>query len=88
MALGPLCQAIVVIEPQDVCTLPAGQFSSIGPANIVQLSGNTGNVSIGSFTNLYNATFTPTAVPEASTSALLCLGLAGIAGYRLRRRGA
>jgi hypothetical protein len=53
----------------------------------VNLSGNSGNVSIGTFTNTLNASFTPESsngVPEPSTYAMFAPGLAAI--YRLRRR--
>ena len=52
----------------------------------MNLSGNSGNVSIGTFTNTLNASFTPetNTVPEPSTYAMFAAGLAAI--YRLRRR--
>lgn len=69
------------------CTLPPGttdSLTSIG--NIVNLAGDNGNASIGTFTNTLNASFTPAAngVPEPATYALFAAGLAAI--YRLRRR--
>lgn len=84
---GPTCLATTV-APVDTCTLPPGTtdlLPSVG--NIVNLSGNSGNVSIGTFTNTLNASFTPESsngVPEPSTYAMFAAGLAAI--YRLRRR--
>lgn len=84
---GPICLATTA-SPVDTCTLPPGTtnlLSSVG--NIVNLSGNTGNASIGTFTNTLNASFTPetaNGVPEPSTYALMAAGLTAI--YRLRRR--
>lgn len=87
MAGGPICVAITT-APLDTCTLPPGTTNSLpSVGNIVNLSGNTGNVSIGTFTNTLNASFTPESsngVPEPSTYAMFAAGLAAI--YRLRRR--
>jgi hypothetical protein len=82
---APTCVAITTAT-FDSCTLPNGATTSLSLANIVNLAGNTGNVSIGTFTNTLNASFTPAAngVPEPSTYALFAAGLAAI--YRLRRR--
>jgi hypothetical protein len=87
MAGAPICLATTG-SPVDTCTLPPGTtnlLTSIG--TIVNLSGNTGNASIGTFTNTLNASFTPepsNGVPEPSTYAMFAAGLAAI--YRLRRR--
>ena len=56
------CQAIVVSTPQANCTIAAGQPLTLSPGNIVTLSGNAGNVSIGAFSNLFDTTFTPLAI--------------------------
>lgn len=83
---APICQAITT-STLDICTLPAGTTTSLTAGNILALSGNSGNVSIGTFSNIYNASFTPTqptGVPEPSSYALFGAGLAAI-GY-LRRR--
>lgn len=83
---APTCVAITT-STLDTCTLPAGTTTSLSPGNIVTLTGNSGNASIGTFSNIYNASFTPTpetGVPEPSSYALFGAGLAAI-GY-LRRR--
>ena len=83
---GPLCQALVS-APVANCTLPPGTTNSLtGVGNILSLSGNAGNVSIGTFTNTLNASFTPetNTVPEPSTYAMFAAGLAAI--FRIRRR--
>ena len=83
---APTCQANT-ITTLATCTLPAGTTTSISTGDIINLSGNSGNVSIGTFSNIYNASFTPTqptGVPEPSSYALFGAGLAAI-GY-LRRR--
>ena len=86
MAGAPTCQALTS-SPVDTCTLAPGTTNSLTSiGNILTLSGNTGNASIGTFTNTLNASFTPDTnnVPEPSTYALIAAGLAAI--YRLRRR--
>ena len=87
MPSAPACQATTTNQ-NDVCTLPAGVTDSMpSVGNIVVLSGNTGNVSIGVFTNTFNASFTadqPSGVPEPSTYALIGAGLGAI--YTMRRR--
>ena len=83
---APTCQAITT-STLDICTLPAGTTTTLSTGNIIALAGNSGNVSIGTFSNIYNASFTPypqTSVPEPSSYALFGAGLAAI-GY-LRRR--
>jgi hypothetical protein len=55
----PPCQAIVSVTPQANCLIPAGYSLTGSTGDIVSLTGNTGNVSIGTFTNVYNATFIP-----------------------------
>ena len=83
---APTCQAITT-STSATCTLPAGTTTSLSTGDIVNLTGNSGNVSIGTFSNVYNASFTPdpqTGVPEPSSYALFGIGLAAI-GY-LRRR--
>lgn len=83
---APVCQAITT-STLATCSLPAGTTTSLSTGDIVSLTGNTGNVSIGTFSNIYNASFTPdpqTGVPEPSSYALFGIGLAAI-GY-LRRR--
>lgn len=84
---APVCIAITTF-PLANCTLPAGTTTSLSSGDIVTLSGNTGNVSIGTFSNIYNASFTPTqetGVPEPSSYALIGAGLAAI-GYLRRRK--
>ena len=82
---APTCQANTVTT-QANCTLPPGTTTTLtNIGDIVSLSGNTGNVSIGTFSNEFNASFTPTSgVPEPSSFALLGTGL--LALLRLRRR--
>ena len=53
---------LVVSTPQANCTIAAGQPLTLSPGNIVTLSGNAGNVSIGAFSNLFDTTFTPLAI--------------------------
>ncbi len=88
LAGGPLCLA-TTNSTSDSCTLPPGTTNNLPDAgNIVSLSGNTGNASIGTFTNLYNASFTadePAGVPEPSTYALIGAGLAAMWGMKRRR---
>lgn len=86
---APACQA-TTSSTTDVCTLPPGTTNSLPTlGNIVNLSGNSGNASIGTFTNTFNASFTPdqpSGVPEPSTYALIGAGLAAIFGMRGRRQ--
>jgi len=83
------------VTPDD-CLLPPGTTDTVTTGNIMSLSGGTsGNTSIGTFRNLYRATFTPEsngggggdtgAVPEPSTWALMGAGL-GLLGWRGSRR--
>ena len=49
------CQAIALSgSTQDNCVIPGGQPATLLVSQIMTLSGNTGNVSIGTFTNLFN----------------------------------
>ena len=82
----PTCVAITT-STLDICTLPAGTTTSLSTGDILTMAGNAGNASIGTFSNIFNASFTPTpetGVPEPSSYALFGVGLAAI-GY-LRRR--
>lgn len=69
------------------CPLPPGATTASSAQDNLIVVGGSGNASIGQFSNVWNATFTPdaqTGVPEPSTYALFGAGLAAI-GY-LRRR--
>lgn len=77
---GESCQA-TTNDAQDSCALPLNTTNSLTTGNILVVSGNGGNASIGSFRNLYNAQFTPDRVaeaPEPSSFALLGLGLVAL----------
>lgn len=83
---APVCLAFST-STADSCNLPAGATTSLpGLGNIVSISGNAGNASIGTFSNRLNASYSaaPAGVPEPATYALFAAGLAVI--YRLRRR--
>lgn len=81
----PGCLVTVSLTSKD-CDLPPGVNTSFVAGNILSLTGNTGNASIGQFSDIFNASFTAdtTGVPEPSTFALIGAGLAVL--YRLRRR--
>ena len=51
---GVSCQGITLPgSTQASCVVPGGQTATLTSGNIMTLSGNAGNVSIGSFTNLF-----------------------------------
>lgn len=82
---GPgACQATTV-TPSDICPgLPGNITTTTNPGDILALSGNSGNVSILSFENEFNVSFTPTAVPTAASLPLLMIGLLGLRVARRR----
>jgi hypothetical protein len=83
-----LCQATTVTT-SDTCNLPLVLSNPLSFGNIVSMSGNAGNTSIGTFTNLFQSDFTAdqgSGVPEPSTFALLGLGLGAAAIARYRRQ--
>ena len=52
---GVSCQAIALSgSTQSNCVVPGGQPVTLSAGYILSMSGNTGNVSIGSFSNLYS----------------------------------
>ena len=52
---APSCAAITLSgSTQDSCVIPGSQPATLQVGQIMTLSGNTGNVSIGTFTNLFN----------------------------------
>lgn len=71
---APLCQ-VFTGQPSRNCTLPPNPGISLNPGNIISMNGNTGNASIGTFTNLWDASFTAsTGTPEPGSFALIGLG--------------
>lgn len=51
---GISCTAVTLAgSTQSSCVVPGSQPATIGASNITTLSGNAGNVSIGSFTNVF-----------------------------------
>jgi len=75
LILSPVNCLATTITPSQVCALSGGTTASAG--NILTVTGNTGNASIGTVNNLFNATFTPdtSGVPEPATYGLIGAGL-------------
>ena len=87
---GTSCQAIRNsggLTQGNCNTLPANLAAVLQVSNIVSLTGNTGNTSVLSLSNLIDSSFTAgaAATPEPSTYALVGLSLAGLGLLRRRR---
>jgi len=82
------CQAFSSV-PSETCTgLPPSVTTSTEVANLVNLTGNTGNAAIRDFSDEFRATFTaapPTSVTVAPSASLLLLGLLSLPLARRRR---
>jgi hypothetical protein len=80
------CQAIVAADPSNTCAITGAGPLDVG--DILSLSGGSGNVSLGGFSNLFLASFTPddsTPVPAPAGLGLLLVGALGCAASRARR---
>ena len=87
---GPAsCQAINVAQTDTCFGLPGSITNALTAADIVNLSGNSGNAALQHVNNRFTAEFTPSRndVPIPATASLLMLGLLGLKKARRRAAG-